>query len=174
MGIRWRFTRFTGPQKPGRLLARLRRLIPGYIPTPSLTRSAAFMTGKSGALGRDLQMTVFVGGRPSDIHRRRTGRPRFDGPGHGLSHCMKAVDFVVEFPERFMYIEFTDPDHPRTQYDNRQKFIQDLTGRVLIEELEAKVQGFILIRVGDRARRQARRLCCTCRDEDADRRYPHF
>ena len=119
-------------------------------------------------------MTVFVEGDLQISIDDALDARRFDGPGHGLSHCMKAVDFVVEFPERFMYIEFTDPDHPRTQYDNRQKFMEDLTGRVLIEELRQKFRDSFLYVMGDRARRQARRLCCTCCDVDADGRYPHF
>jgi hypothetical protein len=30
---------------------------------------------------------------------------------HGLSHCMKAVDFVVEFQDRCFFIEVKDPPH---------------------------------------------------------------
>ena len=28
---------------------------------------------------------------------------------YGLSHCMKAVDFIVEFEDRYLFIEFKDP-----------------------------------------------------------------
>ncbi len=37
---------------------------------------------------------------------------RFDGSEHGLSHCMNAVDFIVEFSDRLLFIEFKDPQHP--------------------------------------------------------------
>ena len=37
------------------------------------------------------------------------GARKFDDPGHGLSHCMKAVDFIVELPDRYLFIEFKDP-----------------------------------------------------------------
>ena len=33
------------------------------------------------------------------------GGGRFDGPAHGLGRCMKAVDFVVELADRYLYIE---------------------------------------------------------------------
>ena len=32
-----------------------------------------------------------------------------DEASHGLSHCMKAVDFVVELPDRYLFIEVKDP-----------------------------------------------------------------
>ena len=35
---------------------------------------------------------------------------KFDGPGHGLSHCMKAVDFIVEDGDQLIFIEIKDPD----------------------------------------------------------------
>ncbi len=31
---------------------------------------------------------------------------------HGLSHCMKAVDFIVELEEQLLFIEFKDPEDP--------------------------------------------------------------
>ncbi len=51
---------------------------------------------------RDLQITI------SHAEAAR----RFDGPDHGLTHCMNAVDFVVEFSDRLLFIEFKDPQHP--------------------------------------------------------------
>jgi hypothetical protein len=37
---------------------------------------------------------------------------KFDDENHGLSHCMKAVDFIVELDDRTLFIEFKDPDDP--------------------------------------------------------------
>lgn len=34
---------------------------------------------------------------------------RFDGKDHRLSHCMKAVDFVVELADCYRFIEVKDP-----------------------------------------------------------------
>jgi len=38
---------------------------------------------------------------------------QFDGPEHGLSHCMKAVDWVIELPDHIRFIELKDPDAQR-------------------------------------------------------------
>jgi len=51
---------------------------------------------------------------------------RFDGENHGLSHCMKAVDFIVETPERLLFIEFKDLDDPRVAEKNRKAFVEEL------------------------------------------------
>ena len=47
----------------------------------------------------DLQVTF-----NNVVHARR-----FDDSSHGLSHCMKVVDFVVELHDRYLFIEFKDP-----------------------------------------------------------------
>lgn len=31
---------------------------------------------------------------------------------HGLSHCMKAVDFVVEYADHYLFVEVKDPRRP--------------------------------------------------------------
>ena len=69
---------------------------------------------------------------------------RFDGSYHGLSHCMAAIDFVVELPDRFWFIEFTDPDHPRAPMENRQSFMDAFTGTELDEELKRKFRDSFL------------------------------
>lgn len=51
---------------------------------------------------------------------------KFDNLDHGLSHCMKAVDFVVEESDWVLFIEFKDPDHPRADPDAREAFLQEL------------------------------------------------
>lgn len=35
---------------------------------------------------------------------------RFDGNDHGMSHCMKAVDFIVDTPAARIFLEIKDPD----------------------------------------------------------------
>ena len=51
---------------------------------------------------RDLKVTLPAG----------TTYQKFDDGHHGLSHCMKAVDFIVELDDRMLFIEFKDPDDP--------------------------------------------------------------
>ncbi|HCF96072.1 MAG TPA: hypothetical protein DEW46_13520 [Verrucomicrobia bacterium] len=48
---------------------------------------------------------------------------------HGLSHCMKAVDFVVEYSDHYLFVEIKQPRTPERYGSDRDKFdlIQDLT-----------------------------------------------
>lgn len=50
----------------------------------------------------DLKVTLPVGAEAR----------KFDDGSHGLSHCMKAVDFIVELDDRVLFVEFKDPDDP--------------------------------------------------------------
>ena len=51
---------------------------------------------------------------------------KFDDHSHGLSHCMKAVDFIVEEPDRLLFIEFKDPDHPHANPEDQKAFLEEL------------------------------------------------
>ena len=63
-----------------------------------------------------------------------TNARKFDvGPTHGLSHCMKAVDWIVELPDRIYFIEIKDPDNPQAQPHNKKEFAKKL----LAEERDA-------------------------------------
>lgn len=42
-----------------------------------------------------------------------------DSKTHGLSHCMKAVNFVVEDKHRIYFIEFKDPEKPDVKKETR-------------------------------------------------------
>lgn len=37
---------------------------------------------------------------------------KFDDDKHGLSHCMKAVDFIVEHENQVLFVELKDPENP--------------------------------------------------------------
>ena len=64
---------------------------------------------------------------PEEVSTRK-----FDGDGsHGLSHCMKAVDHIVELNDRILFIEFKDPEHPESQKKDRERFIKKfLSGQI--------------------------------------------
>jgi len=49
---------------------------------------------------------------------------KFDDEKHGLSHCMKAVDFIVELKDRYLFLEIKDPQHPQGSDKEREKWIQ--------------------------------------------------
>ena len=46
---------------------------------------------------------------------------------------MKAVDFVVEYPDRYLFIEFKDPQDPNSRRESLQTYIGDY----LKEKLDA-------------------------------------
>ena len=69
-----------------------------------------------------------------------------DGASHGLTGCMKAVDFIVEEADRVSFIEFKDPDHPRATRENRTEFIDKLKSGRLDEELKYKYRDSFLYR----------------------------
>ena len=55
---------------------------------------------------------------------------KFDDAGHGLSHCMRAVDLIFELADRYLFVEFKDPDHPQTGASDRARFISRLQGGI--------------------------------------------
>ena len=69
---------------------------------------------------------------------------RFDGQDHELQHCMKAVDFIVEFSDRYLFIEFKDPQHPHATQQARQEFIGTIESGALDEDLKYKYRDSFL------------------------------
>ena len=67
-----------------------------------------------------------------------------DGASHGLSHCMKAVDFIVEEADRVSFIELKDPEHPNAKEARRNKFIQKFQSGNLDEDLKYKYRDTFL------------------------------
>lgn len=71
---------------------------------------------------RGLQITI-----PDTINVRRFD----DHTTHGLSHCMKAVDFILEEPNRHIFVEIKDPENPSSTVEDRSLFVQRfLSGRI--------------------------------------------
>jgi hypothetical protein len=71
---------------------------------------------------------------------------RFDGPNHGLSHCMRAVDFIVELPEKYLFIEFKDPDHPAGRRKEKTEFLRKFLDGKIDEDLKYKYRDSFLYR----------------------------
>ena len=69
---------------------------------------------------------------------------RFDGADHGLSHCMKAVDFVVETAKRMYFIEVKDPEHRDAPLRNREDFIDRFLSGNLDDDLVRKYRDSFL------------------------------
>ena len=72
------------------------------------------------------------------------GGGKFDGDSHGLNRCMKAVDFVVELADRYLFIEFKDPQHPDATPEDRSEFIRKLDAEQLDEDLKYKYRDSFL------------------------------
>ena len=67
---------------------------------------------------------------------------------HGLSHCMKAVDFIVDLDDRTFYIEFKDPQHPASQPKDREKFIRQFLSGQIDTDLKTKYRDSFLYECG--------------------------
>jgi hypothetical protein len=83
----------------------------------------------SALVERDLQLTL-----PSTAK----GRKFDDKTIHGLSHCMKAVDFVVELEEQILFIEFKDPECTEALPVRTAAHIQKFRSGELDEDLKTK------------------------------------
>ncbi len=62
-----------------------------------------------------------------------------DDKSHGLSHCMKAVDFIVELEDRVYFIEIKDFEHPRAPSKNRKVPIKKFQSGDLDNELVSEL-----------------------------------
>lgn len=52
---------------------------------------------------------------------------KFDDDAHQLSHCMKAVDWIIDMPGRTYFVELKDLDAGGASgHDNRRKYLEDL------------------------------------------------
>lgn len=69
---------------------------------------------------------------------------KFDDATHGLSHCMKAVDFIVELPDCFLFIEVKDPQHPSARLREQQRFGQRFQSGELDNDLKYKYRDTFL------------------------------
>ena len=57
---------------------------------------------------------------------------------------MKAVDFIVERPDRYLFIEFKDPQNPYAKAKNQQHFIQEFLSGKIDEAFKCKYRDSFL------------------------------
>lgn len=69
-----------------------------------------------------------------------------DDSRHGLSHCMKAVDFVVELQEAYLFIEVKDPSHPSAIAKDVRKFQNKAVDGRLQKDIVEKFRDSFLYR----------------------------
>ena len=90
-------------------------------------------------------MTTLTEGNLRITFPRDANVRKFDSPeSHGLTHCMKAVDFIVEDDDRVLFIEFKNPDHPRATEGARNEFAKDFESGRLDEDLKYKYRDSLL------------------------------
>ncbi|MBX9724059.1 MAG: hypothetical protein K2X81_21815 [Candidatus Obscuribacterales bacterium] len=71
---------------------------------------------------------------------------KFDDKAHALTHCMKAVDFVVELPDVWLFVEVKDPSHPRAHPLAVEEFRVEATTGELRKAIIAKFRDTFLYR----------------------------
>lgn len=54
---------------------------------------------------------------------------------HGMSHCMKAVDFLVEWEDEFWFVEVKDPDCAMASDKERRKFRKKIENKALFSKV---------------------------------------
>ena len=69
---------------------------------------------------------------------------KFDGDDHRLTHCMKAVDFIIEFVNRYLFVEVKDPQDSRATEKNRREWIEKFTSGRLDHSFKYKYRGSFL------------------------------
>lgn len=69
---------------------------------------------------------------------------KFDDADHGLSHCMKAVDFIVELLDCYLFIEIKDVQAHQTPEQSRNQFLRRIKSGQLDEDLKYKYRDSFL------------------------------
>ncbi|GFO73329.1 hypothetical protein BJAS_P4083 [Bathymodiolus japonicus methanotrophic gill symbiont] len=65
---------------------------------------------------------------------------------HGLSHCMKGVDFIVEQPNVYFFVEIKDPSHSGASAERKIEFEEKALSGSLIKDLVQKYRDTFLYR----------------------------
>lgn len=71
-------------------------------------------------------MAVFTEGNLQIAFDNALQVRKFEGDSHGLAHCMKAVDCIVEFDDRYLFIEIKDPQAPKVPQASHKQYLERL------------------------------------------------
>ena len=96
-------------------------------------------------------MTVLTEGNLEITISNELNVRKFDDPTqHGLSHCMSAVDFVVEFADHYLFIEVKDPQqNPNTPVSDAIRYHEQLRSGEIEQELKYKYRDSFLYELAD-------------------------
>ena len=89
-------------------------------------------------------MTTFTEGDLQIEFQNVINARKFDGPDHDLSHCMKAVDFVVELADRYLFIEIKDPQDPQVPVQGLNSFVKNFQSGRIDEDFKYKYRDSFL------------------------------
>ena len=65
----------------------------------------------------------------------------FDKEDHKMSHCMKAVDFLVEWPDEFWFVEVKDPAETKIPKKYKKQELQNFLKKMKKEKLFSQELG---------------------------------
>ena len=60
---------------------------------------------------------------------------QFDDDSHGMTHCMKPVDFIVEWPEDYWFVEVKDPMNSKIPEKYKDKKLREFIGKMKNQKL---------------------------------------
>ncbi len=89
-------------------------------------------------------MIVFTEGNLQITINHEMNARKFDDPSHGLSHCMRSVDFVIELDDCYQFIEIKDPQNPSAPTGTDTRYSQSLLSGGITEELKYKYRDSFL------------------------------
>lgn len=89
-------------------------------------------------------MTTLIEGNIEITFPATAKARKFDDASHGLSHCMKAVDFIAELSDRYYFIEFKDPHKPGVPPKQREEYVKKFLAGSIDEELKYKYRDSFL------------------------------
>ena len=82
-------------------------------------------------------MTTFIEGDLEVTFRNVVSVRKF-GDEYRLSHCMKAVDFIVEFEDRYVFVEFKGPPNSTEMSTQSAEFSAKFMRREIDRDLKYK------------------------------------
>lgn len=89
-------------------------------------------------------MTTLTEGNLQIIFPAAAKARKFDDASHGLSHCMKAVDFIAELKDRYFFIEFKDPHKPGVPQKERDEYVKKFLAGSIDEDFKYKCRDTFL------------------------------
>ena len=70
---------------------------------------------------------------------------QFDGSGHGMSHCMKAVDWIIEWRRRLLFVEVKDPSSQEARgHADAKEFVEGFKSKEFMQDLVTKFRDSLL------------------------------